>query len=159
MGSPNLGDQYQDVMGAAAEFARGLRHDFIGTEHLLIAMMRVNCTAGSILNELLAGIGEKGVMEALLEITGEGEEAVTGSQPLTLFAKRATELALRSAIDRGAEAVHSEDLLLGIVRTPRSGEGLCVALQILEACVLEHEYLEAWIKNCNNHLATAPQDK
>jgi ATP-dependent Clp protease ATP-binding subunit ClpA len=158
MSTPVPGDQYKDVVREAVEFSQECRQDYVGTEHLLAGMMRVaNSSAAHILNELLEGNGEAKVVSALLELF-DGEEGEAHPRHFNLLATRATELALRAAHAQRSDYIHTEHLLLGIVRTQRAGERLCVAVQALELCGLDHATLEIRILECIERMAKASQD-
>lgn len=144
MPMPVPGDQCRDVIGEAREFARALQHDYVGTEHLLIAMLRIQCNASRILSVLLDGKDAEHVRSVLVELVEPGKTEVTGEQYLTPLAKRTIELALRAALERGSEFIHTEDLLLGLARSHQAA----TALRILDLCGLDRHQLETKVKDC-----------
>jgi ATP-dependent Clp protease ATP-binding subunit ClpC len=104
------------VVLAQAE-ARALRHNYIGTEHLLLGLVREEeGIAASVLRAF--GIGVDDVRGMIRSIVGEGDELATGATGQISFtqrAKGALELALREASAMGHEYIGTEHLLLGVV--------------------------------------------
>lgn len=111
------------MIDAQAE-ARELRHDFIGTEHLLLGICRGPDTdAAAILRE--AGVDAELVRARVVARVPAGSEAAHGQIPFTPRAKKALELALRECIGHGNERVRPEHLLLGLLR---EGEGVAAGV-------------------------------
>jgi hypothetical protein len=110
----------------AAEVARILNHNYVGTEHLLLGLFDVEGgLAAQVLTEL--GIGRKAVAKAILDRAGKGANAVSGPQPFTPYARKALEEAVNASAELGHNYVGTEHLLLGLYR---GQEG--VAKQTLE---------------------------
>jgi hypothetical protein len=107
------------VLVMAQEEARILKHNYIGTEHLLLGVARVDGPAA----ELIAGRGlDLGALrEALVRIVGMGDKPAHGQVPFTPRAKRVLEAAAREALTR-EQHVGPEHLLLGILKQ-RDGVG------------------------------------
>jgi len=125
------------VVVFAQEEARELRHAYIGTEHLLLGMLRQSAgPAGRVLNSL--GVELEPVRGDVVAIVGRGEEPAGGQIPFTPRAKQVLDLSLREALGLGHDHVGSEHLLLGLVRVQ---EG--VALQILAGLGAEPETVRA----------------
>jgi ATP-dependent Clp protease ATP-binding subunit ClpC len=105
----------QIVVFAQAE-ARGLKHNYIGTEHLLLGLLREEeGVAARALESLNVTIEEVRVRVA--RVIGEGvEPLVAGQIPFTPRAKKALELSLREAMTLGDKHIGTEHILLGIVR-------------------------------------------
>jgi ATP-dependent Clp protease ATP-binding subunit ClpC len=120
-------DRARRVVVLAQEEARMLNHDYIGTEHILLGLVRegegVAAMALESLDISLADI--RGQVE---QIIGQGEAAPVGHIPFTPRAKKVLELALREALQLGHDYIGTEHILLGLVR---EGEG--VAAQVLVA--------------------------
>ena len=109
----------------AQEEARGLKHNYIGTEHILLGLLREeNGFAARVLESL--DVTLERVRHEIVRIVGSGEEATEGQVPFTPRTKKVLELALREALSLGQMSVGSEHILLGLVR---EGEG--VAARIL----------------------------
>jgi ATP-dependent Clp protease ATP-binding subunit ClpC len=108
-------ERARQVVVLAQEEARGLKHNYVGTEHLLLGLLReeegIGCRA---LNAL--GITTVGVRSALTSIVGCGETEVTGQIPFTPRSKKVCELALREALSLGHNYIGTEHILLGLVR-------------------------------------------
>lgn len=109
----------------AQEEARALRHSYIGTEHILLGLLREEQGIGARVLESL-GVTLDGVRAQVAEIVGQGEDAVGGQVPFTPRGKRVLDLALREALSMGHNWIGTEHVLLGLVR-----ENDGVAMQIL----------------------------
>jgi ATP-dependent Clp protease ATP-binding subunit ClpA len=115
----------QRVVVLAQEEARMLNHNYLGTEHLLLGLVREGEGVAARALESL-GISLQAVRQQVEEIIGQGQQAPAGHLPFTPRAKKVMELAQREADDLGHNYVGTEHLLLGLVR---EGEG--VAAQVL----------------------------
>jgi ATP-dependent Clp protease ATP-binding subunit ClpC len=92
-----------------------LRHDYIGTEHLLLGLLREEeGLAARALASL--GVALDDVRSRVAQVVGRGEEAATGQIPFTPRAKEALELSLREALSLGHNYIGTEHLLLGLMR-------------------------------------------
>jgi ATP-dependent Clp protease ATP-binding subunit ClpC len=109
----------------AQEEARQLRHNYIGTEHLLLGLLGEQGIASEAL--LRFGLSLDGAREEVKSIIGPGKGAVSGHIPFTPRAKKTLELALREALQLHHNFIGTEHILLGVLR-----EGRGVAAQILE---------------------------
>lgn len=110
----------------AQEEARGLRHSYIGTEHLLLGMLSDPGSVGAQAARRV-GVTLASAREDVIEIVGRGKhEPAAGHIPFTPRAKRCLELALREALQLGHDYIGTEHVLLGILR-----EGKGVAAQVL----------------------------
>jgi prophage maintenance system killer protein len=118
-------DRAGRVVFLAQEEARLLRHDYVGTEHLLLGLLyEGEGVAAKALGAL--GISRELVLAQVEEITGRGQGSRAAPIPLSLPAKRALELSLREALALGHHHIGTEHILLGLLR---DGEG--VAAQVL----------------------------
>jgi ATP-dependent Clp protease ATP-binding subunit ClpC len=118
-------DRARRVVVLAQEEARMLEHDYIGTEHLLLALVHEGGGVAARALESL-GISLDAVRQQVEQIIGRGQQARSGSIPFTPRAKKVMELALREAEAMGHGYVGTEHLLLGLIR-----EGDGVAAQVL----------------------------
>lgn len=109
---------------AAREEAGALGHDFVGTEHLLLALGEGSGTAAVALRKL--GIDQAGIRRGVEAIVGRGTAGPSGHRPFSPRAKKVMELALRESIRLQQDRIGTEHLLLGLVR---EGEG--VGAQVL----------------------------
>ena len=105
--------QARQVVVHAQEEARGLRHNYIGTEHMLLGLLREpEDLPGNALGSL--GITYDGIRERVLELVGAGEEPSSSQIPFTPRAKKVLELSLREARKLGDEHIGAEHMLLGL---------------------------------------------
>ena len=112
--------QAREVIIAANQEARALHHNYIGTEHLLLGLLRDrDGVAGRALHVL--GISAETAREQVLDIIGEGEHEPAGHISLTPRTKRVLQLAVREAVQSGHLHVRPEHILLGLVR---EGDGV-----------------------------------
>jgi ATP-dependent Clp protease ATP-binding subunit ClpA len=110
----------REVVISAQQEARALHHGFVGTEHLLLGLLRDrDGVAGRALHVL--GISPEAAREQVLDIIGEGQAEVGGHIPLTPRSKKVLELAVREAVHLGHLHVGTEHILLGLVR---EGDGV-----------------------------------
>jgi ATP-dependent Clp protease ATP-binding subunit ClpC len=117
-------EQARQVVVFAQEEARGLGHNHIGTEHILLGLLLEGGGAARALDRF--HVTQDGVQAEVARIIGQGDEVLTGQIPFTPRAKKVLELSLREAIDNGNRYIGPEHILLGLVR---EGEG--VAARIL----------------------------
>ena len=109
----------------AQDEARGLNHDYIGTEHILLGLLgEADSVAARVLHQL--GISLQGVRADVEAIIGRGEQSPGGHIPFTPRAKKVLELSLREALALGHNYIGTEHILLAL---EREGEG--VAMQVL----------------------------
>jgi len=103
------------VVVLAQDEARGLKHNYIGTEHILLGLLREGeGLAARVLGSFDITVEE--VRAQVARIVGQGEVVTTGQIPFTPRAKKVLELALREAISLGHDYIGTEHILLGIVR-------------------------------------------
>ncbi|MEA2198251.1 MAG: ATP-dependent Clp protease ATP-binding subunit ClpC [Solirubrobacteraceae bacterium] len=105
----------RDVVVLAQDEARGLKHNYIGTEHILLGLLREeDGIAAQVLGSL--GVTLEGARTQIVEIVGAGEEATPGQVPFTPGAKKVLELSLREALSLGHNYIDTEHILLGLAR-------------------------------------------
>jgi ATP-dependent Clp protease ATP-binding subunit ClpC len=110
------------VLTLAQEEAQRLNHNYIGTEHLLLGLVREeNGVAVRVLREL--GVDPKQIRERVERTVGRGQRAMYGKLSLTPRTKRVIELGVDEARRLGHHYIGTEHLLLGLVR---AGEGVAV---------------------------------
>ena len=121
-------ERARKVLSLAHEEAQRYQHHYIGTEHLLLGLMRGGeGVAASVLSNL--GVELDTVRSAIEAILGRGDRMVLGEMGLTPRIKRVIELAVDEAHRLNHHYIGTEHLLLGLVR---EGEGIaCLALQSL----------------------------
>jgi len=119
-------DRARRTVVFAQEEARMLNHDYIGTEHILLGLLREEeGVAARALTSL--GVSLEAVRRDVGEIVGRGSEVPRGHIPFTPRAKKVLELSLREALQLGHNYIGTEHILLGLIR---EGEG--VAAQVLQ---------------------------
>ncbi|HTP11773.1 MAG TPA: Clp protease N-terminal domain-containing protein, partial [Anaerolineae bacterium] len=113
------------VLAYAQEEAERLNHSYIGTEHLLLGLLREESgIAGKVLRDL--NVQYERVTELVERITGPGRRTPFSQIDLTPRTKRVIELAVDEARRLGQHYIGTEHLLLGLIR---QGDG--VAIDIL----------------------------
>ena len=115
------------VLTSAQDEAQHLNHGYIGTEHILLGLIREeDGVAAKVLNNL--GVSLSKVRSAVEYIIGRGEKSNTGEIGLTPRAKRVIELAIDEARHLSHNYIGTEHLLLGLLH---EGEG--IAAGVLES--------------------------
>ena len=135
------------VVVLAQEEARMLDHNYIGTEHLLLGLIREGdgIAAQAIESTGLTLDAARAEVEAMI---GRGGSAPSGHMPFTPRAKKVLELALREALALKKSYIGPEHILLGLIRE-RDGVGaqilerLAAPLPVLRAQVIEFAAAEA----------------
>lgn len=106
-------DSARRTVVLAQEQARMLNHNYIGTEHLLLALTLDHGTAGAALTGL--GVTNDAVREHVIELIGEGITAPSGHIPFLPAARQVLLDALRSALLAGANTIDSNHILLALM--------------------------------------------
>ena len=103
------------VVVHAQDEARGLQHNYIGTEHLLLGLLdEPDGIAGQVLARF--GMSLPVTREEVIERVGAGRDARAGRIPFTPRAKKTLELALREALSLQHNYIGTEHLLLSVAR-------------------------------------------
>ena len=115
----------RQALRLAQEEAQRLNHSYIGTEHLLIGLIRVD---NSVASKVLQGVGiELGqVRELVQQTSGASRGPDLRDETLTPRIKRVLELALNEAKRMGHHYIDTAHVLLGLMR-----EEDCAAVRIL----------------------------
>ena len=118
-------DRARRVIVLAQEEARSLQHNYIGTEHLLLGLIR---EGEGVAAKALAskGVELEATRKQVIEMIGKGNASSNGHIPFTSHAKQVLELSLREALQLGHSYIGTEHILLGLIR---EGEG--VGTQVL----------------------------
>jgi Clp amino terminal domain, pathogenicity island component len=108
-------DGAREVMVEAQKEADSLRHPYLGTEHLMLALAKRG----------IEGVSYDDARKQVVEQVGEGEEQwIAGlPRPFTPRAKRVLEAALNDAVDAGREQFGPDDILLALVSDSRGAGG------------------------------------
>ncbi|MBI4322468.1 MAG: ATP-dependent Clp protease ATP-binding subunit [Chloroflexi bacterium] len=120
-------ERARKVLTLAQEEAQRFNHNYIGTEHLLLGLVR---EGEGVAAKVLANMGVElnKVRSAVEFIIGRGDRVVMGEIGLTPRAKKVIELAVDEARRLNHHYIGTEHLLLGLVR---EGEG--IAAGVLES--------------------------
>jgi ATP-dependent Clp protease ATP-binding subunit ClpC len=120
-------DRARRVVVLAQDEARLLKHEYIGTEHLLLGLLREdNGLAIQVLQA--AGVTPGETRTRVLARVQAGRKSPSGHIPFTPQAKKALEMSLRESLELGDSYIGTEHLLLGLAR-----EGHGVASEVLTA--------------------------
>jgi ATP-dependent Clp protease ATP-binding subunit ClpA len=108
-------ERARQVVVLAQDEARALKHNYIGTEHILLGLLREEeGLAARVLESLDVTVEE--VRMQVARIIGQGDELTTGQIPFTPRAKKVLELSLREALALGNNYIGTEHVLLGLAR-------------------------------------------
>lgn len=112
------------VVVMAQDEAKSLGHSYVGTEHLLLAILKLGSGSGAqVLNSF--GMTYDLVKSEVISMVGVNREKIGSSPQMTPRAKRILELAYDEARFLGHEKILAEHILLGIIR---EGEGIAAHL-------------------------------
>lgn len=114
-------DRARKVLTLSKEEARQMRHSFIGTEHLLLALVREGEGVAAKVLENLGVVDFAQVRELVESFVGVGEREIDGEIGMTGRAKKVIELAVDESHRVGHHYLGTEHLLLGLLR---EGEGI-----------------------------------
>jgi hypothetical protein len=121
-------ERARGVVVLAQEEARALKHNYIGTEHILLGLVgEQEGLAGQVLEAL--NITPASVRELIRREVGSGDEVTLSQIPFTPRAKKVLEMALREALSLGHDYIGTEHLLLGLVRE-NQGVGIQILLDL-----------------------------
>lgn len=130
----------KDILRLASEEARRLGHNFVGSESLLLGLLRY---APGIPSKVLIGdfgVSIDQVRESVEAITGRGTGFVSEEVPFSPRAKRVLEFSWVEARQLGHNYIGPEHLLLGLLR---EGEG--VGVRVLEELLIDTRLLRALV--------------
>src|SRR5690349_9489830 len=117
-------ERARKVLTLAQEEAQRFNHNYIGTEHLLLGLVREgDGVAARVLSNM--GVQLPKVRSAVEFIIGRGDTMVMGEIGLTPRAKKVIELAVDEARRLNHHYIGTEHLLLGLVR---EGEGIAAGV-------------------------------
>jgi ATP-dependent Clp protease ATP-binding subunit ClpC len=117
-------DRARRVVVLSQEEARRLRHNYIGTEHILLGLLgESQGVAGRVLDSF--GMSLDGVRTEVVEIVGEGQDEAPHRIPFTPRAKKTLELALRESLQLNHNYIGTEHILLGLIR---EGDGVAAKI-------------------------------
>jgi ATP-dependent Clp protease ATP-binding subunit ClpC len=123
----------KQVLQLATEEARSFHHPYVGTEHILLGLIRESDgIAARVLEEL--GVKLSQARNAVEFIVGVGDSTHTSEQELTARAKKVIEYAIEEAKRLNHHYIGTEHLLLGLVR---NGEGVATGVLDIVGVSLE----------------------
>ena len=126
-------DEARRVLTLAQDEAQRFNHNYIGTEHVLLGLLRErNSVAAAVLAAM--GIDQAKVRTAVEFIIGRGGQPVVDEVGLTPDAKRVIELAIDEARQLDHHRIGTEHLLLGLLRV-RDG----IAAGVLDSVGVTHD--------------------
>jgi ATP-dependent Clp protease ATP-binding subunit ClpC len=129
-------EQSRQVVVLAQEEARSLKHNYIGTEHILLGLLRQDeGIAARALGSL--DITADRVRADVVRLVGPGEEAPAAQIPFTPRTKKILELALREALNLGHNYIGTEHILLALLEQ-ENGAGLLSDLGVDKAKAETH---------------------
>ena len=122
----------------AQEESRGLNHNYIGTEHMLLGILHESSGTGA------RALGRRGVTvenarAALLEVIGRGLSAPAGHIPFTPRARKALEGAEQEALGLESASITDDHILLSVLRVHRSVAGQILQLLGVSAAEMAAE--------------------
>jgi 5S rRNA maturation endonuclease (ribonuclease M5) len=108
-------ERARQVVVLSQDEARALKHYYIGTEHILLGLLREEeGLAARVLESLDITVEE--VRAQVARIVGQGDEIPSGRIPYTPGARKVLELSLREAVSLGHNYIGTEHILLGLAR-------------------------------------------
>ena len=117
-------ERAQKVLYYSQQEAAGLHHGYIGTEHILLGILKEDGTAKKLLNDM--GITEENVRELVEEYEGKGDtETFRNEIPLTPRSKRLLEISLVEARKLNHNYINPEHMLLALIS---ENEGVAVTI-------------------------------
>ncbi len=130
-------ERAQKVLMFAQQEAKSAAYPYVGTEHLLLGLIR---EGGGVAARILTAVGMDAdkVRAAVAQMVETGKGPMPPEPSLTPRAKRVLEISVAEARRMGHNYVGTEHLLLGLIR---EGEG--VAAQILNAFGVDHRKVSA----------------
>jgi ClpA/ClpB-like protein len=135
-------DKARRTVVLAQEEARELSHDHIGTEHLLLGLLRESTgVAATALNSLGVSLAAVRARVADAEPQSPGR-AASGHIPFTREAKRTLELSLRESLQLGHDCIGTEHILLGLVREPGCRAAAIMSELGADQAAITHRVLE-----------------
>jgi ATP-dependent Clp protease ATP-binding subunit ClpA len=144
-------ERSRQVLVLAQDEARDLKHNYIGTEHILLGLLREETGVAA---RVLAGfdVTHDEVRNQIARIVGEGDEITSGQIPFTPRAKKVLELALREALQLQSGYIGTEHLLLGIAR-----ENQGVAARILLDFAVDADKIRSGVMDALGGRAAHPR--
>jgi ATP-dependent Clp protease ATP-binding subunit ClpC len=114
-------DHLKKVLLISNEESQRLHHEYVGTEHLLLGLLKEGSGVGAhVLQQVSGDVGKiQKEMETLI-VRDKGKKVLNGTLPLTPRAKRAIDYARVEARNLNHDYVGTEHLLLGLLHEPEN---------------------------------------
>lgn len=141
MGECTFSTAAQEAIGYSREIASQLGHGYVGSEHLLLALLHFNCGKGAPLL-LQHGIQEVALRQTILELVGAGARGAGPELGLTPCCRHVIQLAAEESGRLKSKEVSPDHLLLGLLRE-REGMARLVLTQSGLDCALVYRQLTA----------------
>jgi ATP-dependent Clp protease ATP-binding subunit ClpC len=141
----------REVIVLAQAEARFFEHNYIGTEHILLGLIREGHGLGAQSLQSV-GVALESARERVERICGRGDDPGSSQLPFTPRAKKVLDLGAREAEARGGEQIASHDLLLGLLR---EGEGVANRM-LIEAGVDSSELRNLVLSNIDGATEATP---
>ncbi len=117
-------ERARKVLSLAEQMAAKLNHNYVGTEHILMGLVKESeGVAAKVLSR--KNITEEKVTEKVTNMVGRGKQKTTGSIALTPRCKKVLNLSMDEARRLGHNYIGTEHILLGLLR---EGEGVAVRI-------------------------------
>ena len=130
-------ERARQVVALAQEEARTLRHDHLGTEHILLGLLREHDgVAAQVLESF--DITLERTRGEVVRIVGVGQQPLSGQIPFTPRRKQVLELAMRQSIDLGHNYIDPEHILLALTTLKDA-----TAIRILGDCHADPDRVRA----------------
>jgi DNA-binding transcriptional regulator YhcF (GntR family) len=136
----NFTDEVRKALAIAREEAIGLKHDYVGTEHMLLGALRASESVRALASRLGAQPGA--ILDRVEEAVRPGRAAMgAGELPYTSRAKKTLEFTLAAAREFGDAYVDTKHLVMGLLREEKG-----IAAQVLISVGVTLERVEAAIR-------------
>ena len=146
-------DRARRVIVLSQEEALRLNHNYIGTEHALLGLIReADGLAAKALESV--GVSLEGARAQVEELARRGERAPTGHIPFTPRLKKALELSLRESLQLGHNHIGTEHILLGLIR-----EGTGVGAQVVTKLGVTLERVREQVMTLLSDVAASEQEE
>lgn len=137
----NFTDEVRKALAVSREEAIRLRHDYVGTEHILFGVLRVSASVCLLAQRL--GASPDTIRKRLEQSVRRGKAMIAmGELPYTARAKNVLEFALAAGREYHDEYVDTKHLFIGLLREEKG-----IAAQVLNSVGITVERAEAAIRN------------
>jgi ATP-dependent Clp protease ATP-binding subunit ClpA len=142
-------ERARELLSLAQEEAQRLNHNYIGTEHILLGLVREHDGVAAVVLARL-GVDLESARAEVERIIGQSDRSMLGNIGLTPHAKKVVELAADEAHRLNHRYIGTEHLLLGLVR---EGEG--IAAHVLQSLGVDLQNLRITTVQVLSHTSSA----